>query len=182
MMKKIVFLSMTLLLSIEGAHSLQLASVTWEEFLQRSELVAEARIVKTEMINNENHFTFELLDIYKGPRAKSVTIVQNRMYDGPLGKTGDTCFIAMKKKGSAWAFAVPGRSFWPVTLEQTPELKAIARVGIDDHLIREMPGLGKTKVRIHAWLLNGRVHVYEAEVYLLEDVKKFLKKQLREAR
>ncbi len=179
MMKKIIILSMMLLLSIEGAHSLQFASVTWKEFVQRSELIAEARIVKTEIINNTNHFTFELLDIYKGPGVKSVTIAQNMMYDGPLGKTGDTCFIAMKKKNSAWAFAVPGRSFWPVTHEQTPELKAIARVGIDDHLIREIPGLGKTKVRIHAWLLNGRVHVYEAEVYLLEDVKKFLHKELR---
>lgn len=179
MMKKTILLSLTLLLSIEAAHSLQLASVTWNEFVQRSEIIAEARIVKTEIVNDKTRFTFEPLEMYKGPKVKSVTIVQNKMYDGPLGKTGDTCFIAMKKNNSAWAFAVPGRSFWPVTYEQTPELKAIARVGIDDHLIRDMPGLGKTKVRIHAWLLNGRVHVYEAEVYLLEDVKKFLKKELR---
>ncbi|MBN2079775.1 MAG: hypothetical protein JW838_12465 [Spirochaetes bacterium] len=178
-MKKIIFAAMSLLLSIKAAYSLQLASVTWNEFVQRSEIIAEARIVKTEIVNDKTRFTFEPLEIYKGPKVKSVTIVQNKMYDGPLGKTGDTCFIAMKKNNSAWAFAVPGRSFWPVTHAQTPDLHAIAMVGIDDHLIRKMPGLGKKKVRINAWLHNGRVHVYEAEVYLLEDVKKFLKKELR---
>ena len=159
-------------------YSLQFASTTWQEFVNAGEVIAEARIVSADY--NTSIFNFQVLETYKGTRVKNISIVRNLMYDGSLGRIGDTCFIAVKKEKDNWTFATPGRSYWPIVYEQTPELKSVVRVGIDDFLIRDFPKSIKKKYRIQTWLVNGKAHIYDVNIYLLDDVRKFLKSELKQ--
>jgi hypothetical protein len=168
-----------IILAAGPGSSLQFASMSWNEFVGGSELIAEAQLVRAEYENYRSTYTFQTVTVFKGPDVKRITIVQNPRMDGPFGGVGDTCFLAMKRKQGAWAFAWEGRSYWPVRSEQTHDLKAVSHVVIDDHLIRGIPGLERKKYRVRAWLLTHRFHEYEAGLYLLDDVRRLLRAALK---
>lgn len=162
------------------SEALQYASIPWNEFLAKSELVAEVNLIKWERLPDYSfQYTFAVNKTYKGPDLETVIYTSSDRMNS-IGPVELNCegIIALRKEGDKWVQAVDGRSWWAYKYELTAELKSIIRVYFPDDLLTDLPpGLNKKKFKLMTILASNAQYLYDAEVYEKTDVQKFMAQQ-----
>ena len=166
----------------DSAHALQLASIPWGEFVKESELVVKVTLIKWEVEDHRDVYTFQVSETFKGPKdVKSVVLKTGGRMDamGPVTIRGEG-ILWLKKNEEDWVGAVIGRYWWPYTWERNPDHSSTIRVALPNSLLREIPAdLKRTPLTLLTLLATGHWHEYQAEIYIKKDVEAFLKAHVK---
>ena len=146
-----IFILFIFFVQVVYLNGLDLASMSWKEFNEKTDIIAKVRIVKAEIINHTQHFTFEVEELFKGHLTGRITIALNLMMDGKMSYLGDSGIIALKKVDNSFSFAADGRSFWPVQYIITLNILRIMRkiFGNYQNVGRRVNGVSR---RIVTWI------------------------------
>ena len=169
------------------AHAFQPASMGWDAYFKKAELVAWVKLVKWEMLKDgSNQYTFEVVKTYlnKHKVAKydsiELTIALSKSkFIGPVTVNGEG-FLMLRKVKGAWATVIDGRGWWPHTYVMKPDYNTFIHVQIND-LIQLPEAFKKLRQNkeVVSFLINRKEHKYTLGVYLRDTVDAFLSKTTR---